>query len=227
MPSRGGLWAGLVLAVIASGLAGCCPTQIPIDAIPESALWVTIGDSESDRVIGYVLVTGYVEDGAIVTNKGKFVIEPVSETWFAADVPDIAIDPATVGGIEWAVEVPKPAEWQKQMAELINESTGLLDQAGDAQWDVKAPSDGVPWTEPAKGTLDDLPVFAYSKGRTAWYLALERDGDAFTRVVWASSTAPGTHTLPREFGQAGSLVMEATSRAAVLSVFDDHEVASP
>ncbi len=219
-------WLIRLVAALAVVLGGCGGWQMPIDSHPYSANWITISDPLGERVIGYVLVTGTeVAEESIVTKKGKVAIAPRRETWFAADNADVAVDPAALSSIKWTVQTSKGEKWREQLTEFINESKGLLDQAADAHGDLTAPSGEVSWSEAEPASMEGLPVFVHRDGNVTWYFAIERKGDALTKIVWGSTRRPGRFTLPSAFGQAGSFVMDATTTQEVVSIFASHQSA--
>jgi hypothetical protein len=217
-----------LVALIVSMLGGCddCQTQIPVDVKPfiPVAKWVTIFDQFSPQIVGYVLVTGSATSGdPLETTKGNFAIASGKEYWFASNNESLEADPRTLRGVKWSVQSVIGFSWRDTMTEFIDESAGLVDSGDDVPWDLRALSGSVPWSTPGPGAMDDTTAFEYSDGATTWHLALARDDDVFTKVVWGSTKPSGQFTLPGVFGDPTSTPLTRVRSASPASVFDAHE----
>lgn len=214
-----------LVAVMVLMASHCGGYQMPIDTKPDTAFWVTIYDGKSPRVVGYVLVTGLVLRESLTTTKGNFALEPVYEHWFAADNAQLAADPKDLEAVKWQVQVAEGRDWQAQLASYIDASEGLVESDQDTAWDVRAPAGQVRWAKPSPSPLEGLHTFEHSENGASWQLAIARDGNGFTGVVWGTSKDPGEYTLPGVFAEAGSMVLERAKQAAPSAVFTGQEIA--
>lgn len=198
--------------------------QIPIDE--KSLTWVEI--RITSKYLAYVLIAS---DDAVqtdlVTDKGRFTVQPAREQWFSATkrVGDVS----GADAITWAVVrvLEDNPTGRAALISTIEGADGLAESSGVATPALVGPSGAVLW--PSTSLPRGVTTFEWtSKSGYLWQLSSAQAGSTLSTVAW--STNDGTNnpdttatTLPGAFGEEGqALELTKVANPSFSYVFDDY-----